>query len=422
MVLFMFFFSIMLLNVNILPLFVCLTVALTMFDPQLLYGLSPTISLAKMLVAVSLFLVNLFIFKVGKVNFKLIMGSVCLGSMIFYTTSNWLVFFISFEGTMLPVLILVFYFSLTPERLRASWYLLIYTLLSSIPLLLSILNTCQFTFWMAPVLSCESLNYPVCFILAFLFKVPLFLFHSWLPKAHVEATLEGSVILAGVVLKFGTFGLYRVAEACSWSASGLIESLLLSVSVYGSVVASLKALVSTDLKKVVAYSSVGHMNLSVLSFVMLKNLSFYAFWVYMVAHSLSASVLFVLVTSLYEKGGSRNLLVTKMNIKLGPGLLVAMVFSWSANMALPPFMSFVPEYIYVVSVMAYAPEAILLVSTGMFFTSVYSVFHLTGGVLSFLSQSCSTLSVKLDRMSELFLLSIPSLTLFMSLNWLINWL
>nr|QNT17932.1 NADH dehydrogenase subunit 4 [Pthirus pubis] len=421
MVLFMFLLTSMLLEMCMLPLFICFVMVLTIFNPSFLYGVSSTIFLAKVLVALSLFLVNLFVFKFGKINFKIMMILVSVGSMIFYTTSNWLVFFVSFEGTMLPVLVLIFYFSLTPERLRASWYLLVYTLLSSIPLLLSILNTCQFTFWMAPAFPCEVLNQPLCFILAFLFKVPLFLFHSWLPKAHVEATLEGSVILAGVVLKFGTFGLYRVSEGCSWSAGGLIESLLLSLSAYGTVISSLKALVSTDLKKVVAYSSIGHMNLSVLSFMVLKNLSFYAFWVYMLSHSLSASVLFALVTSLYEKSGSRNLLVAKMNVKLGPSLMVATVLSWSANMALPPFVSFVPEYIYVVSVMAYTPEVILLVSTGMFFTSVYSITHVVGGVLSSLSQSCSTLSVKLDRMSELFLLTIPSLTMFLSLNWLVCW-
>jgi NADH-ubiquinone oxidoreductase chain 4 len=150
-----------------------------------------------------------------------------------------------------------------PERLQAGIYLLFYTLLASLPLLVGIFfiydaffSTCFF------LLTCNfSSNrfFYVCIVFAFLVRIPMFLVHLWLPRAHVEAPISGSIILAGVLLKLGGYGLLRVfsilMDFFKWSF------IWISVSLIGGLVVSLICIRQTDLKPLIAYSSVAHMGI-----------------------------------------------------------------------------------------------------------------------------------------------------------------
>nr|AHF70511.1 NADH dehydrogenase subunit 4 [Pediculus humanus corporis] len=340
------------------------------------------------------------------------------GSSIFYLTDSWLMFFISFEFTLLPIFYMVYAYSTTPERLRASWFLFIYTLIGSLPLFVVIFCVGKLSFWMFP--SCVGLEMfnPVFISMAFLIKLPLYFMHSWLPKAHVEASVEGSVLLAGILLKFGSFGLMRSSIITSWNSQGLVESLFYSLSFMGSLIGAVKALLKSDLKKVVAYSSVSHMNMSMLAFLTLKPFPIYGFCVGGLAHSFSASVMFIMVTLLYSSVGSRNILVMKNNMKMSSGVGLFVFLSWAANMALPPFLGFASEFIYVSSVLMFMPKLIVILLASMFLTSIYSSINMTITALSWLSQSKASTSSNVEWMMSVFTLTMPAIVFIISLNWL----
>nr|AGI04242.1 NADH dehydrogenase subunit 4 [Pediculus schaeffi] len=344
---------------------------------------------------------------------------ILMGSLIFYLTDSWLLFFISFEFTLIPVFYMVYLWSPAPERLRASWFLFIYTLIGSLPLFIVIFAVGKSSFWMFPSCVGLSLFSPAMISMAFLVKMPLYLTHSWLPKAHVEATVEGSVLLAGILLKFGSIGLVRSSSITAWLGLGLVEALIFSLSLTGSILGAMKALLKSDLKKVVAYSSVSHMNMSMIAFLTFKPLSIYGFFLGGIAHSLSASLMFIIVTLIYKSVGSRNILLIKNNLKLSSEIVLFTLICWAANMALPPFLGFISEFIYMKSILIYLPELFVLLLISMFLTSVYSSMNLSISALSWISQSSTYSISKMSWMLSMFTITFPAVIIILFINWLL---
>nr|YP_008081339.1 NADH dehydrogenase subunit 4 [Sinochlora longifissa]AGI51559.1 NADH dehydrogenase subunit 4 [Sinochlora longifissa] len=254
-------------------------------------------------------------------------------------------FYLFFEGSLIPTLLLILGWGYQPERLQAGIYLLFYTLLASLPLLVGLFNVYKIEGSLSILTFKGDLSSVLLYlslILAFLVKMPMFLVHLWLPKAHVEAPVSGSMILAGVLLKMGGYGLLRV-NAMLMSLGLKYNYMWVGVSLVGGVLVSLICLRQTDLKALIAYSSVAHMGV-VLGGIM--TLSFWGFsgaYTLMLAHGLCSSGLFCLANICYERLGSRSLLVNKGLMNFMPSMALWWFLLSSSNMAAPPSLNLVGE-------------------------------------------------------------------------------
>nr|QIT06478.1 NADH dehydrogenase subunit 4 [Novacerus sp. FZ-2019] len=298
-----------------------------------------------------------------------------------FSTMNLMLFYIYFESSLIPTLLIITGWGLQPERLQAGVYFLFYTLLASLPLLMMILyiysikKTFFFPHLIFLIKGKGLLSYFIIMtmIMAFLVKMPMFLVHLWLPKAHVEAPVAGSMILAGVLLKLGGFGVFRMMKL-SFPAMLKFSPYLVGLSIMGLLYIGLICCRMNDLKMLVAYSSVAHMGLVVCG------LFSYFIWGYngglamMVSHGLSSSGLFCLVNMFYERTGSRSMYINKGLLLMMPSFTFLSFMLIIANFSAPPTINLFSEIMLMGSIMGYDKLMMLIFPVGSFMGAVFSIF------------------------------------------------
>nr|AND46684.1 NADH dehydrogenase subunit 4 [Anopheles cruzii] len=298
--------------------------------------------------------------------------------LLTFSSMSMFMFYLFFEASLIPTLFLILGWGYQPERLQAGIYLLFYTLLASLPLLIGIFyilnfnNTLSFNLLINVSFLNMNLLY-LCLIFAFLVKMPMFLVHLWLPKAHVEAPVSGSMILAGVLLKLGGYGLLRMFSLLQ--ISGVKYNYwFISISLVGGVLISLICLRQTDLKALIAYSSVAHMGIVLSGLLTLTYWGLTGSYALMIAHGLCSSGLFCLANISYERMGSRSLLINKGLLNFMPSLSLWWFLLCSGNMAAPPTLNLLGEISLLNSIVSWSWVTMIMLSFLSFFSAAYSLY------------------------------------------------
>jgi NADH-quinone oxidoreductase subunit M len=213
----------------------------------------------------------------------------------------------------------------------------------------------------------------VAFFLAFAIKVPMFPFHTWLPDAHVEAPTAGSVILAGIMLKMGTFGFVRLAMPLFPSAAldPIFRDVILTLAVVGIVYGALVALVQPDFKKLVAYSSVSHLGFVMLGLFALTVQSVQGAILVMINHGISTGALFLLIGMIYERKHSRMISAYGGIARVVPLFAAALTFVSLSSIGLPGTNGFVGEALVLIGAFRTEPYFVLAAAVGVIVAAAY---------------------------------------------------
>nr|YP_009228555.1 NADH dehydrogenase subunit 4 [Aculamprotula tientsinensis]ALP29951.1 NADH dehydrogenase subunit 4 [Aculamprotula tientsinensis] len=292
-----------------------------------------------------------------------------------FSVSSLLNFYIMFEFSLIPILLIILGWGYQPERLQAGKYMLLYTVSASLPLLVLIVVLLVkegSVFWGWKLLGFEwSWLVTLCASLAFLVKLPIYGFHLWLPKAHVEAPVAGSMILAGVLLKLGGYGLIRFFYTLSLFST-LTISIIFCLGLMGGVVASMVCFAQNDVKALVAYSSVGHMSLVLGGIYSNTDWGWLGCLLMMVAHGLCSSGLFFLASETYKCYSTRSLFLVKGGLVLVPGVSLCWFLMCAINMAAPPSLNLWGELMLGISVLSYSMTFAFLGGAMTFLSGLYS--------------------------------------------------
>lgn len=292
-----------------------------------------------------------------------------------FSSVNLFVFYIFFEMSLIPTLILILGWGYQPERLQAGVYLLFYTFFGSLPIIISIfylyLKRGTLDYYFFPVIN--SLRFFVCINFAFLVKIPMYFLHLWLPKAHVEAPVSGSMILAGVILKLGGYGIIRLLMV-SLPIVLKVRTAFVSISLIGGFIVSLVCLCQPDIKSLIAYSSVSHIGLVLAGLITLSYWGLLGALIIIIAHGLCSSGLFCLSNLRYERLSRRRLFINKGLINLIPRISLWWFLLCSSNMAAPPSLNLLGEITLINTLVAYRALTIPFLILISFFRAGYSLY------------------------------------------------
>nr|YP_010960492.1 NADH dehydrogenase subunit 4 [Sphyraena borealis]WNH37895.1 NADH dehydrogenase subunit 4 [Sphyraena borealis] len=300
-----------------------------------------------------------------------------------FSATEVIMFYIMFEATLIPTLMIITRWGNQKERLDAGIYFLFYTLAGSLPLLVALLYLSNST----GSLSLLTLHYcepslfatysdKLCWLaalLAFLVKMPLYGVHLWLPKAHVEAPIAGSMILAAVLLKLGGYGMMRIMIILQ-PLTAELGYIFMVFALWGVIMAGSICLRQTDLKSLIAYSSVSHMGLVAGAILIQTPWGFTGAMILMIAHGLTSSALFCLANTNYERTHSRTMLLAR-GLQIALPLTATWWFIASlANLALPPLPNLMGELLIIVSLFNWSWWTLALTGTGTLITAGYSLY------------------------------------------------
>ena len=301
--------------------------------------------------------------------------------LLVFTVLDLFLFYIFFEAILIPMFLIIGILGSRARKIRAAYLLFFYTLIGSILMLLGIIyiytvvGTLNFEIiFTYKFTTNEQRILWLAFFLSFASKIPMFPFHIWLPEAHVEAPTIGSVILAGILLKLGVYGFLRFSLTLFPEASLFFSPLVYLLSIIGIVYASLTAIRQTDIKRIIAYSSIAHMNLVVLGIFSFNFIGIEGSIVQSISHGFVSGGMFLLVGILYDRYHSRLLYYYGGLVHVMPVFSSFFLFFTLANIAMPGTSSFVGEFLILCGVYKANIITCLISISGVVLCAVYSLW------------------------------------------------
>nr|WNH21929.1 NADH dehydrogenase subunit 4 [Platybelone argala] len=316
-------------------------------------------------------------------TYILLLTSLQIFLILAFSATEMIMFYVMFEATLIPTLFIITRWGNQTERLNAGTYFLFYTLAGSLPLLVALLLLQNSTGTLS-LLTLQFINpsplssygdkiwWAGC-LLAFLVKMPLYGAHLWLPKAHVEAPIAGSMILAAVLLKLGGYGMMRIMLMLEPLTKELSYPFII-LALWGVIMTGSICLRQTDLKSLIAYSSVSHMGLVAAGILIQTPWGFTGALILMIAHGLTSSALFCLANTNYERTHSRTMILAR-----GLQMVLPIMTTWwflasLANLALPPLPNLMGELMILTSLFNWSPWTLILTGLGTLITAGYSLY------------------------------------------------
>ena len=308
------------------------------------------------------------------------------GMMGVFVAGDLFLFYVFWEAMLIPMYFLIGIWG-GRRRIYAAVKFFIYTMVGSVLMLAAILYlvvhhhqiTGIWTFDLAAMASTPLIGRPqllacLAFTLAFAIKVPLFPLHTWLPDAHVEAPTAGSVILAGVLLKMGTYGFLRFCLPYFPDAVAAITPWMMWLAVIGIIYGALVAMVQSDVKKLVAYSSVSHLGFVVLGIFAMNAQGMSGGILQMLGHGLSTGALFLLVGMIYERRHTREIADFGGLARVMPLFSFFFLLTTFASIGLPGLNGFVGEFLILLGVFKTSKLFAALAATGVILGAVYMLW------------------------------------------------
>jgi NADH-quinone oxidoreductase subunit M len=307
----------------------------------------------------------------------LVMETMMIGM---FAALDLVLFYLFFEGVLIPMFLVIGVWG-GPRRVYAAFKFFLYTLAGSVLMLLAILSM-YFYAGTTEIPALMKAGFPggmqiwlwLAFFASFAVKVPMWPVHTWLPDAHVEAPTAGSVILAGVLLKFGGYGFLRFALPMFPEATVFFTPLMFTLSVIAVIYTSLVALAQEDMKKLIAYSSVAHMGFVTAGTFTLTVQGIEGAIFQMLSHGIVSAALFLVVGVVYDRIHSREIAVYGGLVHRMPGYAAVFMLFMLASVGLPGTSGFVGEFLVLVGIFQVSPWVAALTATGVILGAAYMLY------------------------------------------------
>lgn len=301
--------------------------------------------------------------------------------LVAFSSLDLFLFYISFESVLIPMFFIIGIYGSRERKMRASYFFFLYTLLGSLFFLVVLciilfetgttnyiyLSYCTFSlpmqklFWLG-------------FFMSFAVKIPMIPFHIWLPEAHVEAPTVGSMILAGLLLKLGTYGFLRFSLVLFPEANIYFSPIIFVMGSLSIIFASLSAARQSDIKRIIAYSSVAHMNLVVIGIFTMNIDALNGTMVQMISHGFVSCALFFLIGVIYHRYHTRLIFYySGLNHYMPIFIFFFLIFTL-ANISLPGTSSFVGEFLLFIGIFDYSPFIGFLCTTSLVLGGLYMLW------------------------------------------------